>query len=432
MTRLIRGLSFVDALSLVVGSMVGTGVFLKSAKMAQFAESPFLVLGAWVVAGFLSLIGAFTYAEMGRRYPHAGGEYIYLKEGYGSFWGFLFGWSRFWIGSPGSVAAYGVGAAAFLSGVLDLELLGGRTAVALFFILFFTALNCLTVAFGGGLQAVLTCVKIVSVLAITGGVFFFSGGTFQNLTQETSIAPGFSAFGAAVLSALWAYDGWNNLPMAAGEVKNSDRNVPLALILGSSLVLVIYLGINTAYFFALPFGEIASSSSSRFPEALPVATKAVMTFWSGEGMAFLSLLFVISALGAMNGSILTGARVPYAMAKDGLFFKFFAKLHPKTAVPFLCVLFQGALACALAVSGTFDQLTDYVVFASWIFYGLVAWNVFRLCRFSRKGISALVFAFSAVFLLGNTLYTSPKESGIGLCFVLMGVPAYFVFKRVSR
>lgn len=430
MARLIRGLSFVDALSLVVGSMIGTGVFLKSAKMAEVAGTPTLVLAAWGIAGILSLIGALTYAQVGKRYPEAGGEYVYLREGYGSFVGFLYGWSRFWIASPGSVAAYGVGAATFLGGAASLKLAGGRVPVAVAFILIFTLLNCLTVAFGGRLQAFLTFVKVACILVMTFGVFFLSGGSSANFVSS-GVHPGFgmSHFGAAVLAALWAFDGWNNLPMAAGEIKNPEKNLPRALILGSILVLVIYSVVNLAYFYALPFSEVVTANSSLHPDAPPVATRAVMTFWGSKGGVVLSLLFVISALGAMNGSILTGARVPYAMAKDGLFFPSFRRLHSKTAVPFVCVLCQGVISCALALSGTFDQLTDYVVFASWIFYGLVAFSVVRLESSVKRRFLPGLFTVAAIFLLGNTLYTSPKESFLGLVFILIGIPAYFLFKN---
>lgn len=431
--KLIRGLSFWDALSLVVGSMIGTGVFLKSAKMAQLVPSPFLVLSAWVVAGVLSLMGALTYSEMGRRYSDAGGEYVYLREGYNSFFGFLYGWTRFWVASPGSVAAYGVGAATFLSGVLDLHAFGGRVPVALLFIFTFTILNCLKVSFGGKLQLVLTSIKVLCLVFITVGVFAMAGGTFKNLELAShTVIFGWNAFGAAVLSALWAFDGWNNLPMAAGEVKNAERSVPLALLVGTFLVLGIYLTVNAAYFFALPFNEVATSSSTQFPLAAPVALKAIQSFWSGPGSVFLSLLFVISALGAMNGSILTGARVPYAMAKDHLFFQSFERLHPQTAVPFVAVIVEGLIAMVLAVSGTFDQLTDCVIFASWIFYALIALSVFRLPVKKAYRAIALLFTLSALVLLLNTLISNPKESALGLLIVLLGVPAYFFYKRANR
>lgn len=440
MTQLIRSLSYVDALSLVVGSMIGTGVFLKSATMAQLVGSPGLVILAWAVAGVLSLAGAFTYAEIGSRFPKAGGEYVYLREAYGPLPAFLFGWTRFWIGSAGSVAAYGVGAATFLSGAMPLDTLGGKTAVALLFIAIYTVTNCFAVSLGGKVQAVMTSVKVGLILALVFGIAIASP---PNPTSATiagfSITPSLKTFGMAVLAALWAFDGWNNLPMAAGEVKNGPKVIPMALVMGTLVVFVLYALANVAYFYALPFSEIVTSSSSRFPNALPVAAKAAESFLGPITSTLFSLMFVFSALGAMNGSILTGARVPYAMAQDGLFLSRFAHVSPKTHVPVFSVVTQGIWASVLALSGTFDQLTDSVVFASWIFYGAVTASVFMLRKrtdvpkatYSTWGypVTPLLFVIAAIFLLLNTILSSPKETGLGLLFIALGVPAYYFFHK---
>ncbi len=442
MTQLLKGLSFFDAFCLVVGSMIGTGVFLKSAAMAQALGSPGLVLLAWCAAGLLSLSGAFTYAEIGSRFPKAGGEYVYLREAYGKLPAFLFGWTRFWIASTGSVAAYGVGAATFLGAVVDLKYFGGKTSVALFFILLYTTANCFAVSFGGKVQAFMTSIKMLLILSIAIGVGFAvapgSGNLFPLSFHSTAVNP-VSAFGMAMLAALWAFDGWNNLPMAAGEVKNGSKNVPLALASGTFIVLLLYGMVNLAYFHALPFSEVVTSNSTRFPDAIPLAAKAAQTFLGPIAVTFLSIMFVFSALGAMNGSILTGARVPYAMAKDGIFFHRFSQLNSKTHVPVFSVVVQGVWACVLALSGTFDQLTDSVVFASWIFYGAVTFSVFLLRK--RKDVPAasfktwgypvlpIVFLISTVFLLINTVITNPKETLVGLVLISLGVPAYFYFKN---
>lgn len=445
MTQLLKGLSFFDAFSLVVGSMIGTGVFLKSAAMSQALGSSGLVLLAWCAAGLLSLSGAFTYAEIGSRFPKAGGEYVYLREAYGKLPAFLFGWTRFWIASTGSVAAYGVGAATFLSAVVDLKYFGGKTTVALFFIALYTIANCLTVSFGGKIQAFMTSIKMLLILSIAIGVAVSiapgKGNLFPIHFESTATNP-ISAFGMAMLAALWAFDGWNNLPMAAGEVKNGTRNVPLALALGTLIVLVLYLLINVAYFHALPFNEVITSSSNQFPDALPVAAKAAQSFLGPVAATFLSIMFVFSALGAMNGSILTGARVPYAMAKDGIFFHRFSQLNEKTHVPVFSVVIQGVWACVLALSGTFDQLTDSVVFSSWIFYGAVTYSIFLLRKRTDVPVASfrtwgypylpIVFLLSTVFLLINTVISSPKETAVGLVLISLGVPAYYYFKRGSK
>lgn len=441
-TALIRALGRQDAFSLVVGTIVGTGIFLKTATMAQSVGSAGAVFLAWAVAGILSLVGALTYAELGALYPEAGGEYVYVREGWGRFLAFLYGWQRFWIGSPGSIAAYAVGAATFMNGILPIERFGGLTGVSIAFILFFTVLNCFSVAFGGRVQSWMTALKFVLILGITLGIFLFSStGSFTHFSASDGASASFplSAFGAAVLAALWAFDGWNNLPMAAGEVKQPDRTLPFALSWGTLAVILVYVLANASYFYALPFHEILNANSSDFPNAQPVATKAALTFLGASGGVLLSFAFVCSALGAMNGSILTNARIPYAMAKDGLFLQVLSQVTAKTRVPAISVIVQGILACVFAASGTFDQLTDLVVFASWVFYALCAGSVLRL-RHLRPQVNRpyrvpfypwlpIVFCILAVALLFNTFWVAPKQSFIGLTLILIGAPVYWFLAK---
>ena len=441
---LLRRLDLKASTAIVVGTIIGTGVFLKTAVMAQQAGSPLWVLVAWLVAGALSFTGALTYAELGTLFPRAGGEYVYLREAYGPLMGFLFGWTRFWIGSPGSIAAYGVGAATFMNGLVPLGGETNRMLVAMAIIAFFTALNCFSVAFGGRLQSFMTAIKLIMIIGLTLAIFSLGSGASWTHFQ-TPVGAGWhswSGFGAAVLAALWAFDGWNNLPMAAGEVKDPGRNIPRALGFGMIVVLVIYASANLAYFYALPFDEILHSSSTLFRDALPVATKAAALALGSAAVGILSSAFVFSALGAMNGSILTGARVPYAMARDGLFFKKLGEVSGATHVPVVAVVVQGAWACVLAMSGTFDQLTDYVVFASWIFYALVTSGLFvfrrrmpnadRPYRTPGYPFLPIIFLVCSVLLLVNTLVTSPRESLIGLGFIVAGVPVYFAFAKWGR
>jgi APA family basic amino acid/polyamine antiporter len=441
--ELVRGLTLVDAASIVVGCIIGTGVFLKTATMATLVGSPTMVLVSWIVAGLLSLAGALAYAELGSLMPNAGGEYVYLKEGYGDLWAFLYGWMRFWIGSPGSIAAYAVGGMTFMSGMVDLEIVGGKAAAAVGVIVLFSSLNCFSVAFGGKVQAVMTALKLLIIIGISLGIFFLSDSASMSHLSETdstiTSVSGWSAFGAATLAALWAYDGWNNLPMIAGEVKNPQRNIPLSLGLGMLTILAIYGVVNVAFFYALPFQEVLTANSKFFPDALPVATKAALTFLGTSGVTILSAAFVFSAIGAMNGSIMTGARVPYAMARDGLFFKQLGSVNAKTFVPVFSIIVQGIVSILLAISGTFDQLTDYVVFSSWIFYAMVTGVVFVLRKrlpdaprsYKTLGypVIPIIFIVLAIMLLINTVFTSPKESCIGLGFILAGIPVYFWFKK---
>ena len=431
-----RGLGFKESVGIVVGTIIGTGIFLKTGIMSQTVGSPFIVLVAWVVAGLLSLAGALTYAELGSLFPRAGGEFVYLRETYGSLPGFLYGWMRFWIGTPGSIAAYAVGSATFLSALSGGFPNSTLTLIAISFIVVFSLLNCLTVAFGGHLQVVMTSLKVLMIGTIILGCFFLSGGSSVNFSTPTDYAwRGWSAFGSALIAALWAYDGWNNLPMASGEVRDAQKNVPKALAIGTVVILLIYGAINVSYFYALPFSEILTARSPGNASALPVATKAATTFLGSSGIAFLSIAFAVSALGAMNGSILTGARVPFAMAKEGLFFKSLGYVSAKTRSPIVAILVQGFWACVLALSGTFDQLTDYVVFGSWVFYAMCAGAVIVL-RMKRPELERgykvpgypvvpIVFIVVALALLANTLITSPRESGIGLLIIGLGVPAYW-------
>ena len=282
--QLVRGLTLTDTTALVVGTVIGTGVFLKTAIMAQDVGSPGLVLGAWVAAGLLSLAGALTYAELGAMLPHAGGEYVYLRQAYGEMTAFMFGWMRFAVAGSGSIAILGTGFATFLSAVLPLKTvwiehqyrflgqtidwrLGTLQLVAVAVILVFAAVNCLAVALGGKVQSALTVLKIAGIVVVVGGVFLFSdGASWDHLAAPTGMTGslgGAAAFGTAMMAALWAYDGWNNMPMAAGEVQNPGRNIPRALILGMIAVTLIYCVANLAYFYALPFGEVITSSSTK-------------------------------------------------------------------------------------------------------------------------------------------------------------------------
>ncbi len=461
--QLIRGLNLRDTTALVVGTIIGTGVFLKTAKMAQAVGSPGLVLLAWVAAGVLSLAGALAYAELGAMMPEAGGEYVYLKTAYGNFPAFLFGWMRVVIGSTGSIASFGVTFAIFVSFFLPKEWtapwtdlktfqiygekiewqFGPHQLIAVGLILSFSALNCLRVVFGGRIQSILTLGKVIGIIAIVIGVFFFADGVSWEHLKTPSSAKTFSgigAFGAAMIAALWAYDGWNNMPMAAGEVKNPGRNVPLALMLGMTVVLVVYGLTNVAYFYALPFDEIKSATTSF--NGTPIVTKAAMTFLHEHGAQFVAVAVILSVVGVINGSILTGARVPYAMAKDGLFFSKFAQLSKKQAVPVAAIILQGIWASVLAISATFDQLTDGVVFASMIFYASCCMAVIvlrkkmpnapRPYRTLGYPVVPILFIIIAAWLLVDSVIHNTVFSIAALGLILLGLPVYFLQKRNRR
>jgi APA family basic amino acid/polyamine antiporter len=458
---LLRGLTLTDAASLVVGTVIGTGVFLKTAVMAQQLGTPSLVLLAWLAAGLLSLAGALTYAELGAMFPQAGGEYVYLGKAYGDAPAFLYGWMQFAVAATGGIAAISTGFAIFLSALIPLGgpwvertfhlfgqevhwQLGLTQVVAVAAIILFSAINCVGVVVGGRVQSVLTAAKILGIAVIVFGAFLLSHNASWSHLATPSGAPqwsGVQAFGAAMLAALWAYNGWYALSLAAGEVENPQRNVPRGLILGMLVVLVVYLLTNLSYFYALPFAEVLTSNSTAHRDALPVAAKAAQTFLGPTGTAFVSIAFIVSTVGALNGTILSNARIPFAMARDGLFFKRMGEVSKGGRVPVWAIIFQGAWASVLALSGTFDQITTYSIFALWLFFGVTASSVFVLRRkmpdakrpYRTLGYPVVPFLFIlvAAWLVVNTILTSPVESAAGLALIALGLPVYFYFKRTK-
>lgn len=430
--ELVRALGPWQAASLVVGTIIGTGIFLKTAVMAQTGGSAAWVLAAWACAGALSLFGALTYAELGAMFPQAGGEYVFLRRGYGPGMAYLYGWNRFWIGTPGSIAAYAVGTTTFLGGVLPIDPDSKLVAVGL--VVLFTGVNCMNVRTGGWLQTVMTAMKVVMIGGLAFGALFFArGGDWSRVGDAGAGFPGWSAFGAMVLAALWAYDGWNNLPMAAGEVRDPQRNLPRAIVWGALGVFAIYALVNVGYFHALPFAEVAAPSSTS------IAQKTATQFLGGTAQALLAAAMALSAISAMNGSMLTGARVPYAVARDGLAPRVLAVVAKGARVPVVSVLVQGGLAVLYALSGRFDQLTDAVVFASWLFYGLNAGTVLllrmrepdreRAFRVPGFPIVPIVFMALALLLLFNAIWASPHASTLGLGMTALGAFVYNVFYR---
>jgi|RhiMetdeSRZDD1v2_1073273.scaffolds.fasta_scaffold10618_5 APA family basic amino acid/polyamine antiporter len=458
-TSLIRALTLTDAIALVVGTVIGTGVFLKTAVMTQQLGSPTLVLLAWLAAGLLSLAGALAYAELGAMFPHAGGEFVYIGKAYGEAPAFLYGWMQFAVAGAGGMAGIAIGFAIFLSALIPMggawvertlhlfgqEIhwqLGLTQVVAVAAIVLFSVINCLGVALGGRVQAFLTAAKLLGIAVIVVGVFLLSHQASWSHFVNTSESPhggGISAFGAAMMAALWAYNGWYILPVCAGEVHAPQRNVPRALIFGMLTVLTTYLLANLAYFYALPLTEVTTANSTAHPAALPVAAKAAQTFLGPSGVAFISIAFVISTLGALNGCIMGQARIPFAMARTGLFFQRVGEVNPKSAAPVWAIVAQSTWGCVLALSGTFDQITNYAIFALWLFFGVTVSAVFVLRRtmpevdrpYRTVGYPfvPLLFILVAAWLVINSIITSPVESLVGLLLIALGLPVYLYFKR---
>ena len=452
-----RDLTLLQSIALVVGVIIGTGIFLKSAVMAQTAGTPLLVLAAWIVAGVIAMLGALSFAELGALLPHAGGEYVYLRQAYGDLPGFLFAFNSFLIGGA-TLAAYGAAFAIFFSDIYSIDgvwlshrisildhsfelQIGVRQALAAGVIVFFSAINCAGVASGGHAQTVLTALKVLATLAVAGGVFFLADvPTWSNLVApEGTVSGGLSGFGMAVLAALWAYSGWQYLPMAAAEVRQPHRDIPRAIIGGTALVLGIYVLVNLAFMYALPFDQVATANSTAYPDAPSVATRAVQTFLGPKATAFAALVFLISTVGSLNGVLLGRARVPYAAARDGLFFERFARLGARSRVPVASIVLTSAWAVLLVTTGTFDQLSNMAILTYAIFWIPVVLGVIVLRRrlpdaprpYRVPGYPFVPLAFVLVmsWVVVNTLITSPIESLATLGLILLGVPVYPLFRR---
>jgi len=451
---LVRGLGAWASAAIVVGTMIGTGIFLKPAEMAREGKSVSIVFAAWIVGAILSISGAFSFAELGSMIPEAGGEYAYLRRGFGPVYGFLFGWTHSIVGRPSSLASISAGMMRFLSFLFPVVavplftvhiVVPGLTGwikpydfvftwaqpLAVLWILIMTGINYLGVRLGGAVQVFLTSIKIMSV-AIVIAVAFFSPAPAARAPDpfwpDMGMGTGaiFSAFLAALAAALWAYDGWEDLNLVGSEVENPQKNFPRALVGGVGFVAVIYLLFSAACLKVLPFSSVASS--------LHIASDVVERIAGYGAAAWITWAMVISALGSMNSSVLSGARVGYAMARDGIFFKIADGIHPKYRTPARSLIFQSVLASLMALTGTFEELTNLFIFAGWIFYGFAVVALFRMRRtepdlprpyrcWGYPWVPGL-FVAGALALTVNIWLQRPGRSSIGLLLILAGLPFY--------
>ncbi len=458
-TQLIRGLGLIAAISVNVANIIGTGVFLKARVVTCNVGSPGKALAIWVFAGLLSLAGALTYAELLAMMPRAAGEYGIIRDAYGRPWGFIYGWTQFFIARTASAAALAMGFAIFLNdfiggglkvSVFEVALPWGGVftfsrlqIVALAAIIITTIINCAAVSFSGGVASILTGMKVLLLLGVGFGAFFYSGGDWGHLSQVNSggtcegvavTTGGVAGFAAAMLGALWAYDGWNNITFMAGEVKNPGRNLPLALIGGMLLVMALYLFVNLSYYHVLTPTQIAS-----VPESSSVAAEVVRRLLGSIVVTLMAAAMMTSSFGALHASILATARLPYALARDGLFFKSLAQVSPRTHVPVRSLIVLAFWACVVALSGSFDQLTDYAIFALTLFYLLVSASVFmfrrrqpdaeRTYRVWGYPFVPIIFIIVSTWLIIQTIWSHPKQSGIGLGLILLGLPVYWILAR---
>ena len=452
---LVRGLGLWSAAAIVIGDTIGTGVFLVTSDMARAVGSATLVFAAWLIGGLIVLFGAFCYAELGAAFPKAGGPYVYLSRGLGPVWGFLFGWMSAFLERPVAMATLAAGFLRFVGflfpvaaaplftshlGRYEFTFTAAQPLAALA-VIAVTAVNYFSVRFGGAIQVLLSSLKICTILVIVvAGVLLGKPHAMAAAAQVA--AHGFSLFSwaaigavlTALVPAMWAYNGFNDLGDVGEEIQHPEKNIPLAIILGLLTVGALYLLANVVYFRILPFDAIAHSQH--------VASDVVQTFAGSRGAVWLTVAMAISALGALHVVVLTGARIPYAMARDGVFFPFAQRIHPKFRTPSGSLIFLGAIAALLALTGTYEELYSLFVFAVWIFLGLTAIALLRLRKLEPNlprpyralgyPLTPLVFLAAAIALTANLWMVRPVRSTLGLLVILAGIPFYRRWRKTAR
>jgi APA family basic amino acid/polyamine antiporter len=448
---LVRGLGLGSAIAIVIGDTIGTGVFLVASDMARAVGSSTLVLIAWILGLFIVLLGAFCYAELGAAFPNAGGPYVYLSRGLGPLWGFLFGWMSSFLERPVGMATLAAGFVRFLGflfpivntplfnshiGRYEITFTTAQPLAALIVVIV-TAVNFFSVRMGGTIQVLLTSLKMGTILAIVvGGVAFgtkHAGSTAPGTTTSFSWGT-IGALLTALVPAMWAYNGFNDLGDLGEEIIQPQKNIHRAIIFGLLTVGGLYLTANVVYFHVLPFAQVAASQH--------VASDVVRSLSGSRGAAWLTVAMAVSALGALHVVVLTGARIPYAMARDGLFFRFAERLHPSLRTPTGSLIFLGSIAALLALSGTFEELYSLFVFAVWIFFGLAAIALIRL-RLKEPNLlrpyrawgypwTPLIFLAAAMALTVNLWMGRPVRSSLGLGVIVLGVPFYYRWHKRPR
>jgi basic amino acid/polyamine antiporter, APA family len=458
-TDFAKAITRLDATALVVGSMVGSGIFIVSADIARQVGSPGLLLAVWLLAGLTTVIGALTYSELAAMFPAAGGQYVYLREGISPLFGYLYGWTLFMVIQTGTIAAVAVAFARFTSvflpsltpdvflgftvrlpsGPIDVGLSPQRV-LAIVSVIILTVINVRGVRTAAIIQTSLTTLKVASLAGLVlaglaigrnahalatnfGAQFWPSGGL------HLGVLP---AVGAAMVGAMFSMDAWNNVGFAAGELKNPRRDLPFAMVVGVSTVTALYLLANLGYLSVLPLSGIATAPQDR------VATVVLQAVFGGAGLAIMAAAIMISTFGCDNGLILSGARVYYAMARDGLFFRKAGTLHPKYRTPALALVVQAVWTCVLCLSGTYSQLLDYVIFAALLFYLLTGVSLFALRRKQPQlerpvrvpgypWLPALYVLLTGAIAI-DLLIVKPRYTWPGLAIVALGVPVYYAWR----
>jgi basic amino acid/polyamine antiporter, APA family len=467
--RLAATLGLTTSISLVVGGIIGSGIFMKPALMASQLGSPEWLIAVWIIAGIITLFGALSNAEVAAMIPETGGQFVFFKVMYGDFVAFLYGWSAFAVFNTAGVAsiAYVLGTYVeffvtlprfapdveqaislkipFIGTIFPLQNLGVKT-VTIFIVMFLTLINYRSTKSGGNIQVIFTFLKIFAIAFIIFGLLFSGSGSLENLTRDSSLVqPQGLAFVGAIVAALsgafWGYDGWNNITFVAGEIKNPQRNIPRSLAFGLLLCIVIYALVSAAYVYVLPIDLVANSAL--------VASDAALIVFGAFGAGLIAIMVLISTFGTTNGNILATARVSFAMAQDGNFFSSVGKVHPRFKTPGNALLLHGIYTSVLVLSGSFDMLTDMLIFVSWLFYGMSAAGIFVLRNkmphaprpykvWGYPIVPALFILFTAFFLT-TTLITDVSRymsgetpiinSLLGLLLTALGIPLYWYFRK---
>ncbi len=436
---LARRLGALDATLIVMGGIVGSGIFLNPAVVARQVHTPFLGLAAWVAGGLMALAGGFIYAELAARRPRVGGQYAYLREAYHPAIAFVYGWGLLLVIQTGGMAAGADIFARYLRELTGVPLGDGTLAAIALGVL--TAVNCLGVRAGGSVQNALMTLKIVAILGLVGcglalaGAAPAGGAAAARLLDRPPSFDLLTAFGGAMVPVLFAYGGWQTASFLAGEMRAPRRDLPRGLIAGVIGVVALYLGVNLACVRVLGTTGLAASTAP--------ASDVMRAALGPTGSRLIAVGIALSTLGILSQSMLTAPRVYFAMAEDGVFFRAVARLHPRTRAPVAAIALQGAFAALIALSRSFERILGYVVSADWIFFGLTAGSLFVLRRrdgrtadpgYATPGhpLTTGLFVAVSALMVANTIYRYPGDTLIGMAILLAGVPVYWVWRRAAR
>jgi APA family basic amino acid/polyamine antiporter len=430
-----REIGLMEAITMVVGVVIGSGIFFKASSVFSNAGNPTLGILAWIVGGIITIASALTIAEIAAAIPKTGGIFVYLKELYSEKWAFLFGWVQAVIYVPGVAAALSIVFVTQATYFIPLTAVQQKV-FAIIMIFFITSINILSTKLGSKVQFVSTIAKLIPIFVII--VFGLLKGEANSFAASSvaSTSTGLAGFGAAILGTLWAYDGWVGVGNMAGELKNPKKDIPKAIIIGLTIIIAVYLLINIAIINVMPVSDVIASEKA--------ASDAAVILFGNSGAALIAAGIMISIFGALNGYLMTGVRVPFAMAQDNLFpfAKFFGKVSDKFGTPSNALLFEAVIASLYVFSGSFETLTNLAVFAIWIFFVMAVYGIFIL-RSKHKNVERpytvplfpivpIIGIAGGLYILISTLITSTSYALFGLAITALGLPIYFFIKRSNK